>query len=125
MQTAKERREKKSGKPAADIHALRNELILQKNVAHNAGVANFIGVFGALVAGMVAGLWGVTGWIGFTYYLAMHAVVSTLLLVKCGFNTKAFFQSRRALFIGEMFNSTLLLTFILFWTLAHNYTHLF
>ena len=33
------------------------------------------GVFGALVAGMVAGLWGVTGWIGFSYYLASHAVV--------------------------------------------------
>ncbi len=30
---------------------------------------------GALVAGMVAGLWGVTGWTGFLYYLAMHAVV--------------------------------------------------
>ena len=27
---------------------------------------------------MVAGLWGVTGWIGFTYYLLMHAVVRTL-----------------------------------------------
>ena len=33
------------------------------------------GVFGALVAGMVAGLWGVTGWLGFTYYLVSHAVV--------------------------------------------------
>jgi hypothetical protein len=32
-------------------------------------------VVGALVAGMVAGLWGVTGWAGFLYYLAMHAVV--------------------------------------------------
>lgn len=90
--------------------------------------------------------------------------VSTLLLVKCGFKTKAFFPSRRgslqllhtsgsaprhflqaalllhgkpllltlaapgvrrALFLGELFNSTLVLTFILFWTLAHNYTHLF
>lgn len=26
---------------------------------------------------MVAGLWGVTGWIGFMYYLLMHAVVRT------------------------------------------------
>ena len=38
------------------------------------------GVFGALVAGMVAGLWGVTGWIGFSYYLASHAVVSPACL---------------------------------------------
>lgn len=33
------------------------------------------GVVGALVAGTVAGLWGVTGWAGFLYYIAMHAVV--------------------------------------------------
>lgn len=41
------------------------------------------GVFGALVAGMVAGLWGVTGWIGFSYYLASHAVVSPSCLRCC------------------------------------------
>ncbi len=34
------------------------------------------GVFGALVAGLIAGIWGVTGWGGFLYYLAMHMVVS-------------------------------------------------
>ena len=39
------------------------------------------GVFGALVAGTVAGLWGVTGWIGFTYYLASHAVVSSAFVL--------------------------------------------
>ena len=33
------------------------------------------GVFGALVAGLIAGLWGVTGWGGFMYYVAMHCVV--------------------------------------------------
>ena len=32
---------------------------------------------------------------------------------------------RRSVFVGELFNSTLLLTFILFWTLSHNYVHLF
>jgi hypothetical protein len=32
-------------------------------------------VFGALVAGLIAGLWGVTGWGGFLYYLGMHLVV--------------------------------------------------
>ena len=29
-------------KPALNIHALREELFVQKNVAHNAGVANFM-----------------------------------------------------------------------------------
>ena len=34
------------------------------------------GVFGSLVAGLIAGIWGVTGWGGFLYYLAMQIVVS-------------------------------------------------
>ena len=33
-------------------------------------------IFGSLVAGLMAGIWGVTGWIGFAYYFAAHAVVS-------------------------------------------------
>ena len=37
------------------------------------------GVFGALVSGLIAGIWGVTGWGGFLYYLAMHMVVSLFL----------------------------------------------
>ena len=34
------------------------------------------GVFGSLVAGLIAGILGVTGWGGFLYYLAMQIVVS-------------------------------------------------
>lgn len=30
-----------------------------------------------------------------------------------------------SIFYGEILNSTLLLTFILFWTISHNYVHLF
>lgn len=33
------------------------------------------GVFGALVAGLIAGIWGVTGWGGLLYYLVMQMVV--------------------------------------------------
>ena len=34
-------------------------------------------IFGSLVAGLMAGIWGVTGWIGFAYYFAAHAAVSS------------------------------------------------
>jgi hypothetical protein len=30
-----------------------------------------------------------------------------------------------SIFYAEILNSTLLLTFILFWTISHNYVHLF
>ncbi|KAK9916080.1 hypothetical protein WJX75_008384 [Coccomyxa subellipsoidea] len=100
-------------------------MLLQKNIQHNAGIVNFIGVFGALVAGLIAGIWGVTGWGGFLYYLAMHMVVATLLFVKTGGQPKTYFLSSGSIFYAEILNSTLLLTFILFWTISHNYVHLF
>ena len=91
------------------------DMYVPKNIQHNAGVVNFMyvrlsckgfmlipcqtifeesqtcrGVFGALVAGLIAGIWGVTGWGGFLYYLAMQAVVSfhataqhTRMLCRC------------------------------------------
>ncbi|CAL5218559.1 g250 [Coccomyxa viridis] len=101
------------------------DMYVQKNIQHNAGVVNFIGVFGSLVAGLIAGIWGVTGWGGFLYYLAMQIVVATLLYMKTGGQVDSFFVSRSSVFFGEVLNSTLLLTFILFWTLSHNYIHLF
>ena len=77
------------------------DMYIPKNMQHNTGVVNFMyvllsrkdfmsvycqtlyesrrtcrGVFGALVAGLIAGIWGVTGWGGFLYYLAMQAVVT-------------------------------------------------
>ncbi|BDA44068.1 probable ER membrane protein complex subunit 6 [Coccomyxa sp. Obi] len=105
--------------------SLGHGMLLQKNMQHNAGIVNFIGVFGALVAGLIAGIWGVTGWGGLLYYLAMQMVVACLLFFKTGGQPKKYFQSSGSIFYGEIFNSTLLLTFILFWTVSHNYVHLF
>ena len=36
-------------------------------------------IFGSLLAGLVAGILGVTGWIGFTYYFVSHLLVRAKL----------------------------------------------
>lgn len=40
-------------------------------------------------------------------------------------STSAFCSCRRSLWVDEVLTSTSLLTFILFWTLTHNFVHLF
>ena len=90
-------------KPKEQSESPFKDMYIPKNIQHNAGVINFMyvrlscksftsvpgqtlferkrtcrGVFGALVAGLIAGIWGVTGWGGFLFYLAMQAVVSFL-----------------------------------------------
>lgn len=41
------------------------------------------------------------------------------------FERVCFLMHRFMFLFGELLNSTMLLTFILFWTLSHNYVHLF
>lgn len=97
----------------------------QINLRHNAGVSTFVRIFGSLLAGLVAGILGVTGWTGFLYYFAAHAVVAGLLWQKTGGQIENYFPTRNGLLVGDVFGSTTLLTFILFWTISNNFIHLF
>ncbi|KAK9808908.1 hypothetical protein WJX72_006183 [[Myrmecia] bisecta] len=101
------------------------EMLNMQHMKHNAGIINFVRVFASLVAGILAGVLGVEGWGGFLYYLVIQAVVSGLLHIKAKGNAKQYFKQRRELYIDQVFTSTTLLTFILFWTISHNFIHLF
>ena len=79
----------------------------------------------ALTSALAAGVLGVEGWSGFLYYFAGQAVAASALWAKCAGEPEAFSLSKIGLLAGESLGSTSLLTFILFWSLAHNYVHLF
>jgi hypothetical protein len=79
----------------------------------------------ALTSALAAGVLGVEGWSGFLYYLAGQAVAASALWAKTAGEPEAFALSKVGLLVGESLGSTSLLTFILFWSLAHNYVHLF
>ena len=79
----------------------------------------------ALTSALAAGVLGVEGWSGFLYYLAGQAVAASALWAKSAGKPEDFALSKVGLLVGESLGSTSLLTFILFWSLAHNYVHLF
>ena len=79
----------------------------------------------ALTSALAAGVLGVEGWSGFLYYLAGQAVAASALWAKSGGRPEDFALSKVGLLVGESLGSTSLLTFILFWSLAHNSVHLF
>jgi len=79
----------------------------------------------ALTSALAAGVLGVEGWSGFLYYLAGQALAASALWLKSGGKPEEFALSKVGLLVGESLGSTSLLTFILFWSLAHNYVHLF
>lgn len=95
------------------------------DIRHNFGVIQFNRILVSLVAGIVTGVLGVTGVKGFANYAAAHVVLSAALLAKSGLRPQRYFASWHAVATGGVASSTELLTFILFWTLAHNMVYLF
>eukprot|EP00887_Chlorella_sp_A99_P000486 scaffold17.g486.t1 len=82
-------------------------------------------IFVSLVAGIVTGIAGITGFKGFAAYLVGHALMAGALLAKAGFRPQTYFEPWSTLAVSGVAASTELLTFILAWTLAHNTVYLF
>lgn len=105
--------------------ALLSKLVHPLSVKHNAGVASYISIALALIAGLSAGILGVEGWSGFLYYILSQAVSAAIIHAKAGGNPAAFSDSPTSLLIGDALGSSALLTFFLWWALSHNFCHLF
>eukprot|EP00891_Asterochloris_glomerata_P006741 jgi/Astpho2/6741/Aster-x1398 len=101
------------------------DLLNGSAIRHNATVLSFNRVFASLLAGLVAGVWGITGWSGFAYYFIAHLLLTIPLYFKANFAPQRYFQSNKALWMDNVVDSTSVLTFILFWTLSNNFVHLF
>ncbi|KAL0042469.1 hypothetical protein WJX82_010797 [Trebouxia sp. C0006] len=95
------------------------------SIRNNFTIISFNRVFASLVAGLATGVLGVTGWGGFAYYFLVHALLGLPLYLKTKRQPTEYLQSGRSLWVDEVLTSTSLLTFILFWTLTHNFVHLF
>ena len=59
-------------------------------------------IFGSLLAGLVAGILGITGWIGFSFYFAAHILVRTIQSRSCLLQTVYSLLLPRAAFQQSM-----------------------
>lgn len=111
-----------AGQPAGPLG---RHLYSQPEMKNNYGVLQFNRIFVSLVAGIVTGIAGITGFKGFAAYLVGHALMAGALLAKAGFRPQTYFEPWSTLAVSGVAASTELLTFILAWTLAHNTVYLF
>ncbi|KAF0916850.1 hypothetical protein E2562_014598, partial [Oryza meyeriana var. granulata] len=70
--------------------------------------------FLSIISGVVAGIWGFTGLMGFVFYLLVMMVASLGLLVKAKFSIHTYFDSWNRILIEGVFGG--LMSFVLFWT---------
>ncbi len=77
----------------------------------------------AVIAGVTAGILGVTGLYGFVLYLVYSFLVSSLLALKVGMKWNCYFTSRKSLWMDGILGG--LFTYVLLWTFVYGMVHVF
>jgi ER membrane protein complex subunit 6 len=88
---------------------------------------NFARIFNVFdfpaLAGCTAGILGLTGLLGFFFYLVSLLGFFGLLIVKTGSNSEKYFISRKSLLTNGFLGG--LCTYTLFWTFIYGMVHVY
>ncbi|KAI5675339.1 hypothetical protein M9H77_06289 [Catharanthus roseus] len=93
-----------------------NELPTMKaeNVQHNAKIIYYSRTFMSIIGGIIAGILGMTGWMGFIFYFLIMAITSVGLAAKAGFSVHLFFDSWNRILLDGFLGGLLVLFFTFF-----------
>ncbi|KAJ0962780.1 hypothetical protein J5N97_027902 [Dioscorea zingiberensis] len=99
------------------------QIVNVENLQNNMKSIYLSRTFLSIIGGVVAGIWGFTGLMGFVFYFAVMAVASVGFAAKAKFSPGAYFDSwNRIVFDGFLGG---LMSFVLFWTFAYDLVHIF
>lgn len=102
------------------------QIFLPDKVALNADGLYRMRTMTSLLAGIAAGVLGLTGTVGFLFFFLHAALVSAAVeKFACKGNSSAFFASGRQHLMSFSELATGLLTYILVWTLAYDTIYIF
>ncbi|KAL0919189.1 hypothetical protein M5K25_011268 [Dendrobium thyrsiflorum] len=110
--------EGKSGEDGEDLSIFHAE-----NLQNNMKSIYYSRTFLSIMGGVVAGIWGFTGLMGFVFYLLIMAIASLGLLAKAKFSVGNYFDSWNRIILDGFFGG--LMSFVLFWTFAYDIVHIF
>ncbi|CAL4901901.1 unnamed protein product [Urochloa decumbens] len=100
--------------------------ILQtENLTSNVKSIYYSRTFLSIIGGVVAGIWGFTGLMGFVFYFLIMMVATIGLLAKSKFSVQTYFDSWSRILIEGVFGG--LMSFVLFWSyrFAYDIVHIF
>lgn len=101
--------EKKSNDATNDIPTFNAE-----NLQSNMKIIYYSRTFMSIIGGVIAGILGFTGLMGFVVYLLIMAVMSIGLTAKAGFSIHSYFDSWNRILLDGFLGG--LMSFVLFWT---------
>lgn len=112
-----------SGKKTAKVKV--EEMINPIALRHNVTNLNFLQNFVAIVLGIVVGIMGITGWHGFIFHYAGQFACAAAMFTKGCTNPSSYFHTWYNLLFSGTLSSTTLLSYILFWMIFYNISHVF
>ncbi|XP_073283088.1 uncharacterized protein [Primulina huaijiensis] len=94
-----------------------------ENMQNNTRVINYCRTFMSIIGGVVAGILGFTGLTGFIFYFIVMAITSAGLVAKAEFSVHSYFDSWNKITLDGFLAG--LMSFVLFWTFAYDFVHIF
>ncbi|XP_010924169.1 uncharacterized protein [Elaeis guineensis] len=79
--------------------------------------------FLSIIGGVVAGIWGFTGLMGFIFYFLIMTTASLGFAAKAKFSIHKYFDSWNRIVLDGFLGG--LMSFVLFWTFAYDIVHIF
>ncbi|XP_038981588.1 ER membrane protein complex subunit 6-like isoform X2 [Phoenix dactylifera] len=110
--------EKRSGEDGDDMPIFNAE-----NLQSNMKSIYYSRTFLSIIGGVVAGIWGFTGLMGFVLYFLIMATASLGFAAKAKFSTHKYFDCWNRIVIDGFLGG--LMSFVLFWTFAYDIVHIF
>ena len=101
------------------------DAVMTERLANNQEAVTRLRTVTTLVAAIVAGLMGVTGWFGAVVFLMFNALAFTILKVLAGTSSKSYFVggSQELFSFGSL--TTGALTFVFVWTIVYDSIYIF
>ncbi len=102
---------------------LKEDVYSERAVRQNSAIVDYCRTSGAVIAGVAAGILGLTGLYGFGFFILFSLLISVILSMKAGTGWAKYFTTRRQIWFDGVLGG--LFTYILVWTFLYGMVHVY
>lgn len=102
---------------------LKEQVYNERAVRQNSSIVDYCRTAGAVIAGVAAGIMGLTGLYGFIFFVLFSTSLSVVLTMKAGRDWNKYFTTKRQLWLDGVLGG--LFTYILVWTFLYGMVHVY
>lgn len=113
----------KQDSSVASVAAAASQILNEGAIRYNNYLLDYCQTSVSALSGCAAGILGLTGLVGFAFYLVCSLVISTIIFVSLGERFEKYFLSKQFIFTGVLWSG--IQTYLLFWTFLYGMVHVY